>query len=149
MSTIIKSKARIFGECINTYELLLAIKNEVFSIDEAPIEISSESFVGTLTMVYLCQKCAKLHLVCGSLQEGHCVSRENIVVCADHTADGKYVSKKELVEILEHLQEIRNVCLQHVYGKHNYTLTEVSKCHSLCPAIHLNSAYYKDCAHLT
>lgn len=149
MSIIVKSKARVFGESINTHEFLQALKNPLFPNDDSPISLSSQTFSDALTMVYICLKCAKLHLVCGGLNEGEEVSKENIIVLVDHTTDGEYVTKREMIHILENLNEIRNVCLQHIYGPMTYTLTEISKCNEHCPAVHLDSAYHKDCVYLT
>jgi hypothetical protein len=146
---IIKSKARIFGECINTYELLAALKDPSFSNANGPVTINTKFGFGTLSMVYMCSSCNKIHLVTGSIEEGEYFGEQpGIIIFADHTKDGKVITKKELIEILERIDDLKDVTLEHIGEGQTYTLTEIYKCNEHCPAVHLDCSYHSDCLYL-
>lgn len=146
MAIIVKSKTKFYGECLNTFELLQALKSPVFESEAAPVSIKLEANYLPLTMVYLCDGCSKLHLVCGQLGEDEYIgSKSSIHVLVDHTTDGKCVSKSELIEALECLFENHEVIIENLGDPRNYPLTEVFKCHDKCPAVHLDCGYERNC----
>lgn len=146
MSTIIKSKARVFGESINSFELLQALKSPLLKDDNAPIQISTQFQTGLLNMIYLCPFCEKLHLAFGLWNKNEYAEKiPHLKIYADHTYDGKHVTKKELISVLEQLNEVLDIFLDSAEEGMSYTLTKVFKCSGSCPVIHLDCAYTKDC----
>ena len=149
MSTIIKSKARVFGESINSFELLQALRSPLLKDDDAPIQISTQFHSGLLNMIYVCPFCHKIHLSCAVWDKNKYEERTpHLKVYADHTKDGKHVTKKELISVLEQLNEVLDIFLESAEEDMSYTLTKVFKCSPNCSAIHLDSAYERNSPHL-
>jgi len=146
--TIIKSKARMFGDSINSQELIEALKNPLLKKD-APVQISTKFYSGLLKMIYKCPHCNKLHFVCGKLEkERYLEAIIHTIVFADHCNDGKFVTKEELISVLQQLEEVTNITLEDSIDDHTYTLTKVFKCSGECPVVHLDCAYEKNSPHL-
>jgi hypothetical protein len=145
MSTIIKSKARIFGETINSFELLQALKSPLLKDDDAPIQISTPRCFGWLSMVVICPHCNKLHFISSPLDDES--YREKLIECkvlGDHNNKPTSTTKKELISILELLPDPIEIALEDIFQT-SYLLTGVYKCSEECPVIHLDCAYLKDC----
>jgi hypothetical protein len=147
MFSIIKSKARVFGDSINTLELIEALKSSLFKEKNAPVLIFTQHHSGFLKMIYECPHCNKLHFVCGEMDKSEHL--DNLIVQkrihADHYSDGmEAVTKEELIAVLEKLSEPKKIVLEHTQDPSAYYLTQVYKCSEDCPSVHLDSAYSKD-----
>lgn len=144
MKKVLISKARMYGDGINSKELLHALKNPTIKDEGAPVQVSTKAYNELLNMVVLCESCDSLHLICGRLsKEQYEFVRAHYKIFTDHNYDGKYVSLGELKRILSELVETREISLTHLEDG-NYTLTQVYKCSASCPAIHLDSSYEGD-----
>lgn len=145
MSIIVKSKTRVYGECLTTVELLQALKHKVFTNTNASVQLFTLFTTDFLKVVYLCPTCSSLHLSCGDFEDPafqNKVSKINIYI--DHSKDGKYVTRQELIDLLERLNEVRPICLENIQELKSFALTAVIKCDS-CDGVHLDCAYENDC----
>lgn len=148
MSIIVKSKARVFGECLTTVELLQALKHKVFTNANAPVQLFTQYNTDFLKVVYLCPNCSTLHFCTGDFKDGLFQQKlKHIQIYIDHSNDGNVVTRKELIELLSHLNEVRKISLEHVQELKSFALTEVIKCDS-CDGVHLDCAYAEDCLRL-
>ncbi|MGZ4089117.1 MAG: hypothetical protein ACXVNO_00235 [Bacteroidia bacterium] len=149
MATIVKSKARVFGECINSLELLQALKHDVFKNEDAPVQISTQFHSDFLKVVCLCTDCNRVHLIAGDvIKTGYENKLKDARVYVDHSGSEKFVTKRELIAVLEHLGDVRFVTLHHAQDDKAYTLTQVFNCSPGCQVIHFDSAYEKNCLDL-
>ena len=146
MFSVIKSKARVYGESINSLELLEALKNSLFKDNQAPVLLFTQFHSGVIKMVYECPNCNKLHFVCGEMDKSEHL--DNLImqkrIYADHYSDGLGVTKEELISVLEKFSEPRKIVLEHTEDPNAYFLTKVYKCSENCPCVHLDSRYDKD-----
>jgi len=144
MKTILISKARMYGDSINSRELLQALKNPIVGDEGAPVTVSTRNCTEVLNMVVLCESCDSLHLICGKLsREQYEFAHTCYKIFAEHNYDGAGVTVGELKRILSALPQTREISLTHLEDG-NYTLTEVYKCSPTCQAIHLDSSYEGD-----
>lgn len=149
MATIVISKARVFGECINSWELLQALNAKVFKSDDAPVQVSTQFHSDYLKLVCLCSECNRIHLIAGQLTPNdHYQKLQNIRVLVDHTKDGKNVTRGELIAALELIGNVRLITLHNAQDDKAYTLTQVLSCSPACASVHLESAYEKNCLDL-
>jgi len=148
MLSIIKSKARVFGDSINSLELLESLKNPLFKDEHAPVLIVTQFHAGFLQMVYECPKCNKLHFVCGAMDKEEHI--DNLIIQkkihADHYSEGdkNVVTREELISVLEQLSEPKKIVLENTEDPNAYYLTQVYKCSENCPCVHLDTSYNKD-----
>lgn len=138
----IKSKGKIFGQTFNTFELIEALKDPKLTDDNAPITIYTKNFSALLKIIYECGSCDKLHLI--GCEDGDELFDSDFIkgkIHINHSyKKGKYITKKELLNLLESIPKIMNITIETYNDEHPYTLTSVYKCPS-CPAIHLDAAY--------
>lgn len=146
MSTILKSKTRIFGERLNTLELLEALKSPLFSDRKVPLLIFTRSHAGLLKIVYLFKGSETLYFATGNFDDHIKADPQHLMtVCIDHTQDDRYVSIQEIITLLEKvLKKTRFISLQHAADDYTYGLTIISKCDT-CESVHLDCTYDKDC----
>lgn len=143
----VATKAKVFGETFNVIELLEALRKPIFDQDDAIISIHTQYFSDGLTAVYKCSSCDKLHLLAGhfeSIEErdefDFSTFKKIYVSKTDNSVLG-FVTKKELLDILETLPGKTPVLIETIWEERCFTLTNVFKCSETCPSIHLDSAY--------
>jgi hypothetical protein len=143
----VATKAKVFGETFTVKELIEALKKPIFDQDDALISIHTKDFSDGLTAVYKCSTCDKIHLLAGHFEDDE--QRDNfdsstfIKTYVFKTANSVlgYVSKKELLDILETVPKKMPVLIETIWSEKCFTLTNVFKCSETCPSIHLDSAY--------
>lgn len=143
----IAGRDAVFGQTFKTKDLLEAIKNSLFT-DDAIINIHTDRDSDSLTIVYKCKECNSLHLLAGELdyETFNEISSDSEKVYSKNplTVNDKeeyYVSRGELVSILESIDEDIPVTIGTLYNPNIFTLTGVYKCSEKCPAIHFTCFY--------
>lgn len=153
MSLILVDKSHTAGFSVKVGELLKALKDKAFkeSPDEAPIFIhqtsgdENEEDMQPLTAVLFCgeKTCQNLHLQAGWYDTANEVLSKNAVIFQDYRdREDKYVIRKELIEILNSIQDKDTKVIICTTGDIGLTvLTTVLKCSEECPSVHLLGGY--------
>jgi hypothetical protein len=138
----IKSKAKIFGQTFNNIDLIEALKDPKLTDHNAPVTIYTKDFSSLLKIIYECGSCNKLHFIgCEDDEEVFDSDFGGGKVYINHSyKKGKYVTQKELLNILESIPKIMDITIETYNDENPYTLTSVYKC-PYCPSIHLDCAY--------
>jgi hypothetical protein len=151
-----KNKSK--DDCISVGELLTALKGDVFSssIEKAPVIIHSfdideeddekKSDIHLLKIVLKCEEDA-LQLEAGEVKPDDIRVDENTVIYSDYTHSRHgFISRKELIEILEKFisknGSDKKVEIRTSDDFMIYPLTEIFKCSTSCPSVHLNTGYF-------
>jgi hypothetical protein len=150
ISAFAKNKSE--HDYVTAGELLTALKGDVFktSAKQAPVLIHStdeEGDIHALKVVYKCGNCNTLHFIAGDIKSNNIMLNENSVIYADYThVNELYVSRGELIEILEKFisknDADRKVDVTTSDDYSSFPLTEIFKCSSSYPSVHLCSGYF-------
>lgn len=161
MAIPIKQKNKVFGETFNVGELIEALKNEVFKVDDAPVSIHTEDFFGDVVAVYKRKNHEGVYILANNRKiysedddneedEGEddmfIFNTDEVSGSVKEIAETIYglqyiIEKKDLIEILNKLDKKQRVMIETMADENAYTLTGVYKCSEGCPAIHLDSSY--------
>jgi len=143
------SKNKSETDFINAGELLETLKGDVFnkSPEQAPVvlhPIDEDCDIHLLKLIYKCGNCQTLHLEGGNIDIEDINWNEHSVVYADysHSPIG-YVSRKELIEILEKIKD-KNIKVDITTSDDDdkFPLTEIFKCSKHCPSVHLITGWF-------
>ena len=153
MSNILVDKSHTAGFSVKVGELLKALKDKAFkdSPDEAAIFIhqtsgdENEEDMQPLTAVLFCgeKNCQNLHLQSGWYDTANEVLSKNAIIFQDYRdREDKYVIRKELIEILNSIENKDTKVIICTTGDEGLTvLTTVLKCSDDCPSVHLLGGY--------
>lgn len=148
------SKNRNESDFVTASELLSALKSDVFSSSpkESPVVIHAAADDGDLHLlkiVYKCGACKSLHFIAGEVNSDDVMMTEKSVIYADCSHSPiAYISRGELISIIEkfieHNDGNQKVDISTSDDEVSFPLTEIFKCSSGCPSVHLCSFYYED-----
>ena len=162
MSIPIKTKTKVFGETFNVGELIEALNDEVFNVDDAPVAIHTQDFYGNVVAVYKRKDIKGVFILANNRKpesedeenddndnygdDMFFYSRDEVSDAVSKIAETVYgmqyvIEKKDLLTILNKLDKTQRVMIETMDDDSCFTLTGVYKCSEECPTIHLDSSY--------
>ena len=158
-NTIIKSKAKVFGETITVAELFSSLISEKF-LEDGFVFLHTKETDAVLTAIYTCKLCDSLHLVSGNFLSLNNPEKEKefdvnyfsnaneVYVNRIHVDKQLAISKKELIETIRDLAPGMKVTIEDISDNTPYTLAEIRRCSDPeCPSVHLTAFYNKNSFH--
>lgn len=153
---VIKSVGSVFGTTLNSKELSIALKNEVFNPDGRILLHLKTGVPYEVRLVYKCEECEKIHLLaCPDLSsENKKELFEKDIIYLDSSeseyADKKYpyVSIGELTSLFDNFKDAQDIGIECIGGETEdvksgmFTCTQVLKCEDKeCLNAHLSCFY--------
>jgi len=153
---VIKSVGSEFGTTLNSKELSIALKNEVFNPDGRILLHLKTGVPYTVRLVYKCEECEKIHLLaCPDLSaeaKKELFGKDIIYLDSSESeyADKKfpYVSIEELTSLFDNFKDAQDIGIECIGGEEEdvksgmFTCTQVLKCDDKdCTNAHLGCYY--------
>lgn len=146
---VVKSVGSVFGTTLNSKELSLALKNEIFHPNGGIILHLKTGKPYQVNFVFKCSDCEKIHLShlpsdISSEEKKETFGKD--IIYLDRT--DSYVAIEDLISLLDNFKDAQDIGTDTFYGEDldiksgTFTCTQVLKCpHDKCENAHLSCHY--------
>ena len=146
---VIKSVGSVFGTTLNSKELSIALKNEVFHPDGAVILHLKTGTPYQVKLAYKCSDCENIHLLAfANFTEEIKDFLKDDIIYLDRSDSN--VTIGDLIFLLDNFKDAQNISMECIEGEEidvqsgSFTLAQVMKCQeSECRNAHL-TCYYEE-----